>query len=191
MEERKPRENSRENSRRGNNPRRNRKNNRRQRAPKEFETRVVTINRVTKVVKGGRKMRFAALVVIGDRKGRVGFGTGKANEVPDAIRKAEEAAKRNLITVPSINGTIPHEIKGNFKSGSVFLRPAAKGTGIIAGGPVRAVVELAGYSDILSKSLGSRTPINMVRATIEGLASLKTAEQVAELRDITVEKIYG
>ena len=182
MEERKPRENSRENSRRGNNPRRNRKNNRRQRAPKEFETRVVT---------GGRKMRFAALVVIGDRKGRVGFGTGKANEVPDAIRKAEEAAKRNLITVPSINGTIPHEITGNFKSGSVFLRPAAKGTGIIAGGPVRAVVELAGYSDILSKSLGSRTPINMVRATIEGLASLKTAEQVAELRDITVEKIYG
>ena len=110
MEERKPRENSRENSRRGNNPRRNRKNNRRQRAPKEFETRVVTINRVTKVVKGGRKMRFAALVVIGDRKGRVGFGTGKANEVPDAIRKAEEAAKRNLITVPNINGTIPHEI---------------------------------------------------------------------------------
>ena len=191
MEERKPRENSRENSRRGNNPRRNRKNNRRQRAPKEFETRVVTINRVTKVVKGGRKMRFAALVVIGDRKGRVGFGTGKANEVPDAIRKAEEAAKRNLITVPSINGTIPHEITGNFKSGSAFLRPAAKGTGIIAGGPVRAVVELAGYSDILSKSLGSRTPINMVRATIEGLASLKTAEQVAELRDITVEKIYG
>ena len=191
MEERKPRENSRENSRRGNNPRRNRKNNRRQRAPKEFETRVVTINRVTKVVKGGRKMRFAALVVIGDRKGRVGFGTGKANEVPDAIRKAEEAAKRNLITVPSINGTIPHEITGNFKSVSVFLRPAAKGTGIIAGGPVRAVVELAGYSDILSKSLGSRTPINMVRATIEGLASLKTAEQVAELRDITVEKIYG
>ena len=191
MEERKPRENSRENSRRGNNPRRNRKNNRRQRAPKEFETRVVTINRVTKVVKGGRKMRFAALVVIGDRKGRVGFGTGKANEVPDAIRKAEEAAKRNLITVQSINGTIPPEITGNFKSGSVFLRPAAKGTGIIAGGPVRAVVELAGYSDILSKSLGSRTPINMVRATIEGLASLKTAEQVAELRDITVEKIYG
>lgn len=191
MEKRKPRENSRENSRRGNNPRRNRKNNRRQRAPKEFETRVVTINRVTKVVKGGRKMRFAALVVIGDRKGRVGFGTGKANEVPDAIRKAEEAAKRNLITVPSINGTIPHEITGNFKAGSVFLRPAAKGTGIIAGGPVRAVVELAGYSDILSKSLGSRTPINMVRATIEGLASLKTAEQVAELRDITVEKIYG
>ena len=191
MEERKPRENSRENSRRGNNPRRNRKNNRRQRAPKEFETRVVTINRVTKVVKGGRKMRFAALVVIGDRKGRVGFGTGKANEVPDAIRKAEEAAKRNLITVPNINGTIPHAITGNFKSGSVFLRPAAKGTGIIAGGPVRAVVELAGYSDILSKSLGSRTPINMVRATIEGLASLKTAEQVAELRDITVEKIYG
>lgn len=192
MEERKPRENSRENnSRRGNNPRRNRKNNRRQRAPKEFETRVVTINRVTKVVKGGRKMRFAALVVIGDRKGRVGFGTGKANEVPDAIRKAEEAAKRNLITVPMINGTIPHDVTGNFKSGEIYLKPASKGTGIIAGGPVRAVVELAGYSDILSKCIGSRTPINMVRATVEGLSSLKTAKQVAELRDKTVEEIYG
>ena len=191
MEERKPRENSRENSRRGNNPRRNRKNNRRQRAPKEFETRVVTINRVTKVVKGGRKMRFAALVVIGDRKGRVGFGTGKANEVPDAIRKAEEAAKRNLITVPSINGTIPHEITGNFKSGSVFLRPAAKGTGVIAGGPARAVLELAGVGNILTKSLGSSNPNNMVRATIKGLEQLKKAELVAELRGKSVQELLG
>ena len=191
MEERKPRENSRENSRRGNNPRRNRKNNRRQRAPKEFETRVVTINRVTKVVKGGRKMRFAALVVIGDRKGRVGFGTGKANEVPDAIRKAEEAAKRNLITVPSINGTIPHEITGNFKSGSVFLRPAAKGTGIIAGGPSRIVLELAGYKNIRSKSLGSNNKQNVVLATIEGLKNLKTPEQVAKLRGKSVEELLG
>ena len=191
MEERKPRENSRENSRRGNNPRRNRKNNRRQRAPKEFETRVVTINRVTKVVKGGRKMRFAALVVIGDRKGRVGFGTGKANEVPDAIRKAEEAAKRNLITVPSINGTIPHEITGNFKSGSVFLRPAAKGTGIIAGGPARTVCELAGIKNIRTKSLGSNNKQNVVLATIEGLKAVKTPEDVARLRGKSIEEILG
>lgn len=191
MEERKPRENSRENSRRGNNPRRNRKNNRRQRAPKEFETRVVTINRVTKVVKGGRKMRFAALVVIGDRKGRVGFGTGKANEVPDAIRKAEEAAKRNLITVPSINGTIPHEITGNFKSGSVFLRPAAKGTGIIAGGPVRAVVELAGYKNIRTKSLGSNNKQNVVLATIKGLTEIKNPEDIARLRGKSVDEILN
>lgn len=158
---------------------------------KEFEERVVTINRVTKVVKGGRKFRFAALVVVGDKKGRVGFGTGKANEVPDAIRKASEAAKKNLITVPNVHGTITHEIIGNYGSGSVFLKPASEGTGIIAGGPVRAVVELAGYSNILSKCLGSRTPINMVRATIEGLSSLKTVKEVAELRDRTVEEIYG
>lgn len=158
---------------------------------KEFEERVVTINRVTKVVKGGRKFRFAALVVIGDKKGRVGFGTGKANEVPDAIRKASEAAKRNLINVPVLHGTIPHEITGVYGSGKVFVKPAAQGTGIIAGGPVRAVVELAGYSDILSKCIGSRTPINMVRATIEGLASLKTVEQVSQLRDKTEQEIYG
>ncbi len=180
MEQRKPRENGpRRNGPRKNGPRRNNG----PKVEKEFEERVVTINRVTKVVKGGRKFRFAALVVIGDRKGRVGFGTGKANEVPDAIRKASEAAKRNVINVPMVHGTIPHEVNGMFGSGNVFLRPASQGTGIIAGGPVRAVVELAGYSDILSKSLGSRTPINMVRATMEGLASLKTAKQVAELRD--------
>lgn len=158
---------------------------------KEFEERVVTINRVTKVVKGGRKMRFAALVVVGDKKGRVGFGTGKANEVPDAIRKASEAAKKNLITVPMVHGTITHEITGNFGSGSVFLKPASEGTGIIAGGPVRAVVELAGYTNILSKCLGSRTPINMVRATMDALASLKTVQHVAEIREKSVEEIYG
>lgn len=186
MEARKPRENGQNNGRR----RRN-KQKRRPREQKEFEERVVTINRITKVVKGGRKMRFAALVVIGDRKGRVGFGTGKAHEVPDAIRKASEAAKKNLITVSIKNGTIPHEIKGVYGSGYVFLRPASKGTGIIAGGPVRAVVELAGYTDILSKCIGSRTPINMVRATMAGLATMKTAEQVAALRDKTVEEIYG
>ena len=181
--ERNPRQNGPKNDKR-NGPRRNGRNNkRRPREVKEFEERVVTINRVTKVVKGGRKMRFAALVVIGDKKGRVGFGTGKANEVPDAIRKASEAAMKN--------GTITHEVTGIFKSGEVFLRPAAKGTGIIAGGPVRAVVELAGYTDILSKCIGSRTPINMVRATIEGLAKMKTVEAVAQLRDKTVDEIYG
>ena len=187
MEQRKPRENGpRKNGPRKNGPRKNGP-----KVEKEFEERVVTINRVTKVVKGGRRMRFAALVVIGDRKGRVGFGTGKANEVPDAIRKASEAAKRNVINVPNIHGTIPHEVNGIFGSGNVFLKPASQGTGIIAGGPVRAVIELAGYTDILSKSIGSRTPINMVRATIEGLKLLKTAQQVAELRDKTVEEIYG
>ncbi len=186
MEQRKPRENgSRRNGPRRNGPRRNGP-----RVEKEFIERVVTINRITKVVKGGRRMRFAALVVVGDKKGRVGFGTGKANEVPDAIRKASEAAKKNIINVPIVHGTIPHEISGLYGSGNVFLRPASEGTGIIAGGPVRAVVELAGYTDILSKSIGSRTPINMVRATVNGLASLKTAKQVAELRDKTVEEIY-
>ena len=158
---------------------------------KEFEERVVTINRVTKVVKGGRKMRFAALVVVGDKKGRVGFGTGKANEVPDAIRKASEAAKKSEINVPMVNGTITHEVTGNFGAGSVFLRPASEGTGIIAGGPVRAVVELAGYTNILSKCLGSRRPINMVRATMEGLKELKTVEHVAEIREKSVKEILG
>ena len=188
MEQRKPRENGpRKNGPRKNGPRRNNG----PKVEKEFEERVVTINRVTKVVKGGRKFRFAALVVVGDRKGRVGFGTGKANEVPDAIRKASEAAKRNIIKVPNVHGTIPHEINGKYGSGHVFIRPASQGTGIIAGGPVRAVVELAGYTDIISKCIGSRTPINMVRATMDGLASLKTAQQVAELRDKKVEEIYG
>ena len=158
---------------------------------KEFEERVVTINRVTKVVKGGRKMRFAALVVVGDKKGRVGFGTGKANEVPYAIRKASEAAKKSVINVPMVNGTITHEVTGNFGAGSVFLRPASEGTGIIAGGPVRAVVELAGYTNILSKCLGSIRPINMVRATMEGLKSLKTVEHVAEIREKSVKGILG
>ena len=157
----------------------------------EFEERVVTINRVTKVVKGGRRYRFAALVVIGDKKGNVGFGTGKANEVPDAIKKAVESAKKNMITVSTVKTTIPHEVTGVYGAGRVFLAPAAEGTGVIAGGPVRAVVELAGISDILSKSLGSSTPINVVRATIEGLKSLETVEQVAARRGKTVEEILG
>ena len=157
----------------------------------EFEERVVTINRVTKVVKGGRRFRFAALVVIGDKKGHVGFGTGKAQEVPDAIKKAVEAAKKNMITVSTVKTTIPHEVTGVYGAGRVILRPASEGTGVIAGGPVRAVVELAGISDILSKSLGSATPINVVRATIEGLKSLETAEQVAARRGVSVEKLLG
>ena len=157
----------------------------------EFEERVVTINRVTKVVKGGRRFRFAALVVIGDKKGHVGFGTGKANEVPDAIKKAIESAKKNIITVATVNTTIPHQVTGVYGAGRVFLAPAAAGTGVIAGGPVRAVVELAGISDILSKSLGSATPINVVRATVEGLKQLETVEQVAQRRDKTVEELLG
>ncbi len=156
---------------------------------KEFEERVVTINRVTKVVKGGRRFRFAALVVIGDKKGRVGFGTGKANEVPDAIKKAIEDAKKNLVRIPIVGTTIPHMIVGNYGAGSVLLRPATEGTGVIAGGPVRAVLELAGIGDILTKCLGSRTPINMVRSTMAALTSLKTVEQVARLREIKREDV--
>ncbi len=157
----------------------------------EYEERVVTINHVTKVVKGGRRYRFSALVVIGDKKGNVGFGTGKALEVPDAIKKAVENAKKNIITVSTVKTTIPHEVTGVFGAGRVVLRPAAPGTGVVAGGPVRAVVELAGITDILSKSLGSATPINIVRATIEGLKSLETVEQVAARRGKTVEEILG
>ena len=156
---------------------------------KEFEERVVTINRVTTVVKGGRRFRFAALVVVGDKNGHVGFGTGKAQEVPEAIKKAVEDAKKNLITVPIVGSTIPHEITGVSGAGKVFLRPAPAGTGIIAGGPVRNVVELAGIKDIVSKSQGSNTPINIVRATFKGLQELRTVEMVAEQRGKAVEEI--
>ena len=134
-------------------------------------------------------MSFAALVVVGDLNGHVGFGTGKAQEVPEAIKKAVEAAKKNIITVPMVNTTIPHEITGVHGAGQVFLRPAPAGTGIVAGGPVRNVVELAGIQDIVSKSQGSSTPVNIVRATFEALKELRTAEQVAALRGKTVEEI--
>lgn len=157
----------------------------------ELEDRVVAINRVTKVVKGGRRLRFAALVVVGDKNGHVGFGTGKAAEVPEAIRKAIESAKKNLIEVPLTGTTIPHEVIGTFSGGNVLLKPAKAGSGVSAGGPVRAVVELAGIADVTSKSLGSNTPINMVRASIEGLKQLKKIEDVAALRGKSVEEIKG
>ncbi|MEG0600574.1 MULTISPECIES: 30S ribosomal protein S5 [Vagococcus] len=157
----------------------------------DLEDRVVAINRVSKVVKGGRRMRFSALVVVGDRNGHVGFGTGKAQEVPEAIRKAVEDAKKNLIEVPMVGSTIPHEVIGSFCGGRILMKPALAGSGVAAGGPVRAVLELAGISDITSKSLGSNTPVNVVRATVEGLNRLKRAEDVAELRGISVEKLIG
>lgn len=157
----------------------------------EIEERVVAINRVTKVVKGGRRLRFSALVVVGDKNGHVGFGTGKAQEVPEAIRKAIEAAKRNMIAVPMSGTTIPHETIGEFCGGRVLLKPATAGSGVAAGGPVRAIMELAGVADITSKSLGSNTPINMIRATVKGLEQLKVAEEVAALRGKTVEELLG
>ena len=148
-----------------------------------FEERVVSINRISKTVQGGRKMRFAALVVVGDGKGYVGFGTGKANEVPDAIKKALEAAKKNLYKVPMVKGgTFPHDIMGEYGAAKVFMKPAPVGAGIIAGGPVRAVLELAGIKNVYSKVYGSRTPINVVRATINGIQNMKTVSKVAALR---------
>ena len=155
----------------------------------DLEDRVVEINRVTKVVKGGRNLRFNALVVVGDRNGHVGMGTGKAQEVPEAIRKAVDDAKRNLIRVPIVGTTIPHEVLGVHSGGRVMLKPAVAGSGVSAGGPIRAILELAGVEDVSSKSLGSSSAINMVRATLDGINQLKKAEDVAKLRGISVEEL--
>ena len=157
----------------------------------EFQERVVAINRVSKTVKGGRIMKFSALVVVGDQKGTIGFGLGKSGEVPDAIRKGIEDAKKNLMTVPLKGTTISHEVIGKFGAGVVLLKPAAPGTGVIAGGPVRAVIETVGIKDIRTKALRSNNPCNVVRATINGLSQLRSAETVAATRGKTVKEILG
>ena len=157
----------------------------------DLQEKVVEVRRVTKVVKGGRNFRFAALVVVGDENGHVGIGSGKAMEVPDAIRKAVEDAKKNLIKVPMVGTTIPHEVIGHFGAGRIIIMPAQEGTGVIAGGAARDLLELAGLKDVRAKCLGSRNPRNMVNATIEGLNSLKTAEAIAKLRGKKVEDLLG
>ncbi len=162
----------------------------RDREPKdEFIKKTVSVNRVTKVVKGGRNMRFAALVVVGDGKNRVGCGLGKAKEVPEAIEKANKAAIKNMINISIVNETIPHAIQGIYGRGKVMLMPAEEGTGVIAGGPVRAVLEVTGIKNIRTKSIGSNNPINCVKATIEGLSRVRTAEEVAQIRGIDVESL--
>lgn len=157
----------------------------------DLKEKVVHIGRVTKVVKGGRNFRFAALVVVGDENGHVGVGVGKSIEIPEAIRKGVEDAKKNLVAVPIVGTTVPHRIDGIFGTGQVLIMPAIEGTGVIAGGPARVVLELAGYKDVRAKSLGTSNPSNMVKATINGLANLRSAEQIAALRGKSVEEIIG
>jgi small subunit ribosomal protein S5 len=166
------------------------------RAPRRIEDdglvkKLICVNRVTKVVKGGRNMRFAALVVIGDGAGKIGYAMGKANEVPEAIEKATQRAKRSMVKVSLVGTSIPHEVIGKFNRGSILMMPASEGTGVIAGGPVRAVMEAVGVKDIRTKSHGSNNPINMVKAAVEGLKELRTAEEVAAVRGKTVEEING
>ena len=162
-----------------------------EREQSEFIEKVVSLNRVSKTVKGGRVMKFAALMVVGDEKGRVGFGTGKAAEVPEAIRKGIEDAKKNMITVSLSGTTIPHEVIGEFGAGRVLLKPASEGTGIIAGGPVRAVMEAAGIKDIRTKCLRTNNPHNVVAAAFQGLKSMRCPEEVARIRGKSVEEILG
>ena len=157
----------------------------------EFKEKLVAVNRVSKTVKGGRNMRFSALMVVGDENGRVGCGMGKAVEIPEAIRKGVEDAKKSMITVPMDGTTIPHEVVGVFGTGKVKMMPAPEGTGVIAGGPVRAVLEAVGIKNIVTKSIGSNNKINMVRATLAGLSQLRSAEQVAKLRGKTIEELLG
>ena len=168
-----------------------RRDRRKDEAPSEFIEKVVSLNRVSKTVKGGRVMKFSALCVVGDGKGRVGCGIGKATEIPEAARKATEDAKKHLVHVSMKGTSIPHETVGRFGTGEIVLLPAPEGTGVIAGGPARAVLELCGVKDIRTKSYGSNNPINMVKATIEGLASLRSAEEVAKMRGKTVEELLG
>ena len=157
----------------------------------EFKEKLVAVNRVSKTVKGGRNMRFSALMVVGDEKGRIGCGMGKAVEIPEAIRKGTEDAKKNMITVALKDTTIPHEVVGVYGTGKVLMLPAPEGTGVIAGGPVRAVLEAAGIKDLRTKSIGSNNPINMVKAALNGLSQLRSAEQVAKMRGKTVEELLG
>jgi small subunit ribosomal protein S5 len=168
-----------------------RKDHNKESAPKEYVEKLVKLNRTAKVVKGGRRFSFSALTVVGDQKGKVGFGFGKANDVTEAIRKSIDKAKRNMMFVPLKNGTIPHDIQADFKSSCVLLKPACSGTGIIAGGAVRAVLEAAGATDVLSKSLGSSSSVNVIRATFEALKQLMNAKTVAKNRGKTLKDLWG